>query len=72
MPEKCSVVGCKSGYLNGPKSPRFRFPPPSHYELRAKWILFLNQPDYEVTANCGFVLITLMLNTLKSMNVEPD
>ena len=40
MPEKCSVVGCKSGYLNGPNSPRFRFPPPSHYELRAKWILF--------------------------------
>ena len=51
MPEKCSVVGCKSGYLNGPTSPRFRFPSTSLFELRAKWILFLNRPDYEITAN---------------------
>ena len=51
MPEKCSVVGCKSGYLNGPTSPRFRFPSTSLYELRAKWILFLNRPDYEITVN---------------------
>ena len=51
MPEKCSVVGCKSGYVNGPTSTRFRFPPPSFHELRVKWILFLNRPDYEITAN---------------------
>ena len=50
MPEKCSVVGCKSGYVNGPTSTRFRFPP-SFHELRVKWILFLNRPDYEITAN---------------------
>ena len=50
MPEKCFVVGCKSGYLNGPTSPRFRFPSSSLYELR-KWILFLNRPDYEINAN---------------------
>ena len=40
MPEKCSVVGCKSGYQNGSTSPRFRFPSTSLFELRAKWISF--------------------------------
>ena len=41
MPNKCSVVGCKSG----PDYPRDQ-------ELKAKWLLFLNRPtDYEVTDN---------------------
>ena len=72
MPEKCSVVGCKSGYLNGPNSPRFSFPPPSHYKLRAKCILFQTDQIMMSLLIRGFVLITLRLNALKSMNVEPD
>ena len=48
MPNKCSVVGCKSGYKDGPDYPRFQFP--RDQELKAKWLLFLNRPaDYEVT-----------------------
>ena len=50
MPNKCSVVGCKSGYKDGPDYPRFQFP--RDQELKAKWLLFLNRPaDYEVTDN---------------------
>ena len=50
MPNKCSVVGCKSGYKNGPDYPRFKFP--RDQELIAKWLLFLNRPaDHEVTDN---------------------
>ena len=44
-------IGCKSGYQNGSTSPRFRFPSTSLFELRAKWISFLNRPDYEITGN---------------------
>ena len=50
MPNKCSVVGCKSGYKDGPGYPHFQFP--RDQELKAKWLLFLNKPaDYEVTDN---------------------
>ena len=44
------MVGCKSGYKDGPDYPRFKFP--RDQGLIAKWLLFLNRPaDYEVTDN---------------------
>ena len=50
MPNKCSVVGCISGYKDGPNYPRFKFPRDN--KLIAKWLLFLNRPvEYEVTDN---------------------
>ena len=50
MPNKCFVVGCNSGYRNGPDYPRFKFP--QKQELVAKWLIFLNRPaDYIVTNN---------------------
>ena len=48
MSNKCSVLGCKSGYKDGPDYPRFKFP--RDQEPTAKWLLFLTRPaDYEVT-----------------------
>ena len=63
MPEKCSVVGCKSLNLNVPNSRRFRFPPASHHEIRAKWIFFQFDQIMKSLLIRGFVLISLMLNT---------
>ena len=39
MPNKCSVVGCKSCYKDGPDYPCFKFP--RDQELIAKWLLKL-------------------------------
>ena len=50
MPNKCSVVGCNSGYKDGPNYPRYKFP--QDEQLAAKWLRFLNRPaDYVITEN---------------------
>ena len=50
MPNKCSVVGCNSGYKDGPNYPRYKFP--QDEQLVAKWLRFLNRPaDYVITEN---------------------
>ena len=40
MPNKCSVVGCNSGYKDRPNHPRYKFP--QDEQLAAKWLRFLN------------------------------
>ena len=47
MVNKCSVVGCHTGYRNGPVKPVFQFPRNS--SLRVKWIEFLNRQSFIVT-----------------------
>ena len=47
MVNKCSVVGCHTGYRNGPVKPVFQFPHNS--SLRVKWIKFLNRQSFIVT-----------------------
>ena len=47
MVNKCSVVGCHTGYCNGPVNPVFQFPRNS--SLRVKWIEFLNRQSFIVT-----------------------
>ena len=50
MKNKCSVVGCNSGYIHGRNYPRFKFT--QKQELVAKWLIFLSRPaDYVVTDN---------------------
>ena len=50
MHNKCSVVGCNSGYKDGPNYPRYKFP--QDEQLVAKWLRFLNRPaDYVITEN---------------------
>ena len=53
MPNKSSVVGCNSGYKDGPNYPRFKFP--QKQELVAKWLLFLNRPADNVVTNNSFI-----------------
>ena len=50
MPNKCSVVGCNSGYKDGPNYSRYKFP--QDEQLAAKWLRFLNRPaNYVITEN---------------------
>ena len=74
MPNKCSVVGCKSGYKDGPDYPRFKFP--RDQELIAKWLLFLNRPaDYEVTDNsfiCSRHYLRVTAKNLTRLNYYLD
>ena len=51
MPNKCTVVGCRSGYKKkkdepeeNVKQPVFSYPEDS--ELRRLWIRFVNRPDW--------------------------
>ena len=57
MPGKCSEVGCKPGYLNGPTSPRFRFPHSRVIKAR-QWFL----PNHASHQKCVFsILMNLSL-----------
>ena len=48
IPNKCSVVGCNSGYKDGPNYPRYKFP--QDEQLAAGWLRFLNRSaDYVIT-----------------------
>ena len=50
MPNKCSVVGCNSGYKDGPNYSRYKFS--QDEQLAAKWLRFLNRPaNYVITEN---------------------
>ena len=43
MLHKCSVVKCRTGYINGPVKPMFSFP--RNPDLRQIWVQFLNRED---------------------------
>ena len=49
MPQKCSVVNCRTGYINGPAKPMFSFP--RNTDLRQRWFKFLNREDYSITSS---------------------
>ena len=79
MPNKCSVVGCNSGYKDGPNNPCYKFP--QDKELSGKWLRFLNRPaDFVITKNsfiCSlhfddkFLKLTPQNFTRLNYNIKP-
>lgn len=62
MPYRCSAVGCRGNYDNGPRVSVFKFP--NQPDIRKQWIQFIKRDSFEVTKNSRVSKILSIIFTI--------